>query len=203
MMLKKYMFLLLMTGLAVIVGLDIMGCGTGVESSPDPGILRITLEADPADTTIIIVSDTFTVEENDTFFVTIFQGRAFHDSLYAVLFPSIRSTRQQDIAYNIIDKKAGVYTKYRIFETHVPPYEYDRIQFGLRSNILKFSNFDIIQVESQPGTNPLVDLEQKFEIHENRVTEMNVRIKPFESIERYRDIYRFSPKLEITDVKYY
>lgn len=180
----------------------IISCDSGVEPSPDPGILRITLQSDPADTAIVIVADTFYVANNDSFGVTIFQGRVYNDTVYSILYPTLRSYRQEDITYNLIRLDSSEYRKYVIFESYAPPGDYDRIQFGLKATVLRISNFDEIKVESPPNVNPLVDLYANFRVSENSVTEIGIQIKPFQSIQRYRDTYQFYPNLEIKSVKY-
>jgi hypothetical protein len=202
-MIKKYLSGIFLSFLLLIVGATLWRCNNSVESSPQPGILRVTLQADPSDTTVVIVKDTFNVAQNDSFGITIFQGRAFHDTNFAVLYPRLHSTMQTDVNYNIIEKESDSYQQYVIFDTYVPPFHYDHIQFGVRSNVIKFSGFDEIQVNLPPGANPLIDLKQNFTISENKVTEINVQIKPFQSVQRYRDTYQFFPQLEVTDINYY
>jgi len=188
-------------GLLVLgaLGLLIWGCDTGVETSPDPGVLRIVLQSEPSDTSIIIVADTLSVAPNDSFGVTIFQGKAFEDSTYAILYRTLKSTAQEDNIYNIIRIENGEYKQFTIFESYVPPGDYDKIQFGMNSNILKFSGFDEIKVETLDESK-FVDLYHDFEVSANRTTEISIQISPFKSISRYKDSYRFSPQVQITNV---
>src|SRR5690606_39362259 len=71
-----------------------VGCDTGVQESPEPGVLRVTMQADPADTTIVIAGQVLTVSPSDSFGVTIYQGRAFRDTLVSVLLQSMTSYRE-------------------------------------------------------------------------------------------------------------
>lgn len=201
-MLKKYFVRVF--GLTILCGLVfiIFGCNTGVEISPNPGILRVTLQSDPVDTLIVIKSDTFKVSKKDSFAVTIFQGRAYSGSNFAVLYKSKRSYKQEDVTYNIIRKEDGGYKKYIIFESYIPPFDYDRVQFGITASLLKLKNFEI-PVQSPENANLFIDLYHNFQISENRVTEINVQISPFKSLRRYRDAYHFIPDLKIINVKYY
>ena len=202
-MAKKYLFSLFLLIVTVIVGISLTNCSTGIESSPDPGILRIILESDPSDTTIIIVTDTFTVSEKDYLKAEVYQGKAYIDTVSAVLYPEVRSTRQEGVKYNIIARENNQYCEFTIFETHVPPDDYNRIQFGILADSLKLGSFDVIKVESAEDSNLIVDLYKNFYVKENGTTEINVRIQPFKSIKRFKDTYRFSPKMEIFNVKYY
>ena len=107
-MVKQRLFskILKVTGLLFII-VFIYSCDlnlTGVEDSPTPGTVKVVLRANPSDTYIIERTDTFSVFTPwDTlgFYVNIFQGSVFNDSIYAVLYPSVTSYTQQDSAYNI------------------------------------------------------------------------------------------------------
>ncbi len=180
----------------------LLNCDTGIEPSPDPGILRITLQSDPTDTFIVIVKDTFVVAEKDSFGVTVFQGRAYSGDTYAILYPTLTSYKQQDRIYNIIRREKARYRQFTIFETYVPPGRYHRIQFGLKAHTLKLKNFDEIKVEAPANANPIVTLSVDFRVEQDQITEINLYIKPFQSVQRYRDIYQFIPRLEIVRVQY-
>ncbi|MFZ0389070.1 MAG: hypothetical protein WAN36_01320 [Calditrichia bacterium] len=177
-----------------------LNCNTGIESSPSPGILRVTLQADPADTSIVVVSDTLQVHDNDDFSAEIYQGKVFRDSTYAILYPSLESWQQKDSTYNIILREGGEYRKFTIFESHVPPGNYNRIRFGIEGRSIKIRNFDKITVETPP--NYYVDIPVNFEIRENQVTEVNVQVSPFKYATRFRDIWLFTPEMEVAGVNY-
>jgi len=195
---REMVMLLFVIGVVVYL----INC-SNIEPSPEPGILRITLASDPSDTTIVIVTDTFTVGESDSFGVTIFQGKVYRDSAYAVLYPTTRSYKQEDITYNLIKRENNQYHAYIIFESYVPPQDYNRIKFGMKATVLKFSNFDEIKVEAPQDSSLFVELEKHFTVYENRVTEVNVMLQPFRSISRYKDTYQFSPIVQITGVQYH
>jgi hypothetical protein len=178
-----------------------LSCDENIEDSPAPGILRVTLESDPADTTIIIVTDTLTVSDGDVFLISVFQGRSYQDSTWGILYPSIESSRQEEMFYNLIDRENNIYNRFKIFESHLPPRAYDRIQFGIDSRFLKLRNFDEITVITP--NNYYLNLPVNFEIRENTITELNVMVAPFIYIERYRDIYLFQPEMEIVGINYY
>jgi len=188
--------------LLFVIGASISGCDTGITESPDPGILRVVLQSNPADTSILIVNRTFVVSEGDVFMLTIFQGRAYHDSTYGILFRSPESYREEQVSYNIIARENGEYVSYVIFESHLPPAEYNRIQFGMTTSSLKLGNLEI-PVKVPEDVLPFVDLYRDFRIKEGQTTELKVQISPFKSVHRYRDTYQFIPEVEIVDVKYY
>jgi len=174
------------------------GCDTGIEDSPDPGILRITLESDQSDTVIVIVTDTLTVSDEDVFLMSVFQGQVFEDSTYGILYPTLSSTRQEEIFYNLIWRESGQYQRFTIFESYVPPGSYNKIEFGIDSRFLKLQNFDLIEVLTPD--NYFLELPTSFEVKSKGTTEVNVSVKPFQSIIRYRDIYLFQPEMEIVGI---
>ncbi|MCI0514692.1 hypothetical protein L0128_15870 [candidate division KSB1 bacterium] len=202
MLAKKFFFGILNLILLGGFGCFINSCDMGVEPSPAPGVLRVTLQADPADSTILIVKDWFTVKYGDFFLVTIFQGKAFNDSNYAVLFVDKSSYQEKQSLFNMIEKKENTFERYVIFESYLPPFEYDRIQFGITALVVSLGNLEI-PIQSPPNTTPFVTLPQNFKIMENRVTEINLQLSPFKSVKRYRDSYHFIPQMQIIDVKYY
>lgn len=184
-----------------LIGFLFFACNSGIEFSPDPGILRITLESEQADTTIIIVTDTLTVSDNDVFRISIYQGKVYRDSTFSVLYPTIESNSQEERAYNLITRENHQYQKFTIFESYVPPFKYNKIQFGLDSDFLKLRNFDKIQVVTP--NNFFLNLDADFEVRENRVTEVNVRVSPFKNVVRYKDTYIFAPTMEVIGIKSY
>lgn len=178
-----------------------VGCDTGIEDSPDPGILRITLESDQSDTTIIIVRDTLTVSYEDIFRIKIFQGKAFQDSMYGVLYDTITSNSQIEKYYNLIRRENNQYVRFTIFESFLPPFNFNKVSFGIDATSLKLKNFDLIEVVTP--SNYFIELPVDFNVSGNGLTEVNVRVAPFKYIERYKDIYIFAPEMEVIGVNYY
>ena len=185
----------------LIMILIFIRCDTGIEASPEPGILRVTLQSDPADTVIIIVNDTITVGEDDEFIISIYQGRALADSTYGILYPEIESYRQEERYYNLIRRENNQYIQFNMFESHLPPSAYDQVEFGIDSEYLKLQNFDRIDVITPPSY--FIKLPVNFEIRDNRITEVNVQVSPFKYITRYKDSYIFQPEMEVISVNYY
>ena len=185
----------------LIVISNFTGCNTGIEASPEPGILRVTLQSDPADTVIIIVNDTITVGEDDEFIISIYQGRALADSTYGILYPEIESYRQEERYYNLIRRENNQYIQFNMFESHLPPSAYDQVEFGIDSEYLQLQNFGRIDVITPPSY--FIKLPVNFEIRDNRITEVNVQVSPFKYITRYKDSYIFQPEMEVISVNYY
>lgn len=191
--------------LATLAGLAFVtvGCDTGIEPSPTPGVLRVTLQSDPEDVSIIIVNDTLIVSQQDSFEVTIFQGRVYADSNFALLFKDTTSFRTIDFTYNLLGMDStGEYQQVVIYESYVPPIDYTSIQFGMTASQIKIGNFEV-PVTLVVGASPLIDVNQDFVVFENKVTEVNVRIAPFESVTRFRDTFHFTPKVDVISVNYF
>ncbi|MFA3783307.1 hypothetical protein ABRY23_09620 [Melioribacteraceae bacterium 4301-Me] len=199
---KNYQHIFYIIVLALSLVAFIVSCDTGVQSSPKPGILRIVLQSNPTDTSIIIINDTLTVSDGDNFRTTVFQGKAYSDSVFAILYPSINSYRQEDKVINVIERENNTYKPHIIFESYVPPGNYTSIVFGLTADLLHIGIFDI-PVELPPNESKLVALPVNFEVAENKTTEIKVQLNPFKSVQRFRDSYYFNRQLEVVEVKYF
>jgi len=198
---KKYLvFLHVMT--MVLIAVLMLRCDTGVVESPEPGILRITLQSEAADTTLIVISDTLSVSENDWFGVTITQGKVYNGDYFAILYKDTSSYQIQDITYNILEQENEQYRKFTMYESFAPPGDYDKLQIGVTASLLKLGYFSI-PIELPRGASLLIDLDQNFTVFKDRrITEVNVQISPFKSVVRYKDSYHFMRELEITGIKY-
>jgi len=183
------------------MGLLLLSCETGVEISPEPGILRITLQSDPSDTFIVVINDTFTVSAGDSFAVTISQGKVYHDDNFAILFTAIESNDFEG-TYNILERVNSTYKKYTIYESYVPPNNYNTLQFVANARLVKLKYFRI-PVQLPPDAEPLLNFDYDFQLFENKVTEINMQISPFRSVTRYRDSYYFSREMQIVGTTYY
>ncbi len=201
-MFKKKKQIILHLAIIASVGIILSQCDTGVVESPEPGILRVTLQSEPADTTIIVISDTFSVSEGDWFGVTITQGKIYNGDYFAILYKDTSSYQIQDLTYNILEQENDEYRQFTIYESFVPPGDYNRLQIGVTANLLRLKYFGI-PVELPKGASLLIDLDQDFKIFEDRrVTEIQVQISPFNSVVRYRDTYHFTREMEIVEVNY-
>lgn len=183
--------------LLVLVGI---GCDTGVEESPEPGVLRVTMQADPADTTIEIAGQRLAISSSDSFGVTVYQGRAFRDSAFAVLFKSTTSYRERDFVYNVFRRDGSDFEEFVIFESLLPPAEYDSLRFSATAEVLSIGNFQI-PVRLPPDDVPPMDFPTSFRIVEHETTEVKVMLRPLESVRRFRDMYLFHRQFEVTHVE--
>jgi hypothetical protein len=204
--------------LAIAIVLN--GCQTGVEPSPDPGILRVTLKANEADTTIIIQSDTSRLSRWDEFNLAVSQGRLYRGSNYALLYVNRSIDRIAGSTVNIlhrewlngvptkhtdvmeINTKNSRYMTYVVFESFVPPGTYDSLTFTLMASEILIFIPKVYQnpVQLPPGTRPPMQFTTSIKVNEGRVTQVNLEILPFRSLTRYRDSYLFDRKVNVVGV---
>lgn len=190
--------------LLVLPVLIIWGCDAGIEPSPRPGVLRVTLQAAPEDSVLEVQGQRYTARDRNDFELSIFQGRAIKDTLYADLYSELDAFRQEDNEYDILEFEEGSPVRYKIFETHLPPQTYNELQFGLDADSISVNNqytfldigVDLAQGEEQPYR-----LETDYTITENDTTVIHLQIRPFESITRFRDSYRLSRNVEIVEIE--
>ena len=191
----KYLF-------PLIILLILAACNNGVERSKDPGIIRVLLQSDPADTTIVILNKTYSVDSTSVFNVSVAQGKVYTDSFYNQLYHKINDFTDVQNTYNILEQENGVYKTIKLFEYYAPVNVYQKLQFSFTGTVVKIGGFSI-PVELPEGESILVTFNHDFEVKENMVTEITVTIRPLESVVRFKDKYLFKRKMEITDVKYY
>lgn len=207
-----------LTGCLVFLAF-LWGCQTGIEPSPQPGILRVTLVADSTDTCIVIRSDTSRFSKWDSFILDIGQGRLYRGENYSDLYLEPTIERIAATSCDIIKRKwlndtpityldtAGITTsnsrwiKYVIFETYVPPGDYDRLQFSLTGTEMDIFIPKVYQnpVKLPDGVPPIVYFYDNFKINEGRVTEVSIEIKPYKSLSRYRDVLIFDRQIQVVD----
>ncbi len=196
---KAYVYLIFLLGLVAAF----QQCSTGVEPSPDPGVLRVILHGDDSDTTIVIIDETYSVDTSDVFMVHVFEGKAYQGQKYANLFPELNQYHNPGNYYNILarDSANTHYQRYKIFETYVPPGEYTKLQIGLTARELKIGQFDPIPVSLPPGDSLLVNLNFNFTVQSNRITVVDLSLKPFASVQRFKDTYLFHRIVNVQDIK--
>ncbi len=216
----------------IILAFNIFQCSTNVENSPDPGIVRVTIQSNPDDTFITIIGDTFQVSDADTFKVNFFQGKIYNNEKYALLYTDIKSYTTEEVAFNVFEREDNTYKKFVIYESYALPQSYNRLQIGIKeyripghsNGKITISRNDTSYVTDENGdtiyvnintttfTNPvnlpadavsLMDFEQQFEVKENKVTEIMLQIDPFRSLQRFKDSYLFIRQVRVTGVKYY
>lgn len=177
---------------------------TGVEKSPDPGIIQVHLQSAPGDTVITIGKERLVVSEGDQFQVSVFQGRVVKDSTYAILYKNLADYQEEEHAYNLLEKTAtGTTANYQIFNTYIPPGVYKKLEFGLTAEQIRIGNFSI-PVDLPPDVGSIIafDFEKPVEVNSNDTTVVNLQIRPFKSINRYRDSFRFERDVSITKIQH-
>ena len=180
--------------------LILAACSTGIEKSKDPGVLRITLTSDPADTTITIVNKIYKPDSTSSMYLKIFEAKVYRDSNYSKLVPGLDEFRDDGNSYNILKRDNDIYQTYTIYESYVPPGDFEKIQFGISVKLLKINGFSIpLQL---PEDEPLLyDIDCEFYVEENDTTEINLQLKPLKSLIRYRDSYLYQREIEVVNIK--
>lgn len=198
------------------------GCSTGVESSPSPGIVRVTLKSNETDTLLVITSDTIRFSKWDYYAVIVSQGRIYRRENYVDLYTNTSLDRIGADIINLLqrqwfdgrlilpsDSAAEVgawqsrYVGSTTFEWYVPPGTYDRIEFGLRgievyvANPRQFRN----PLQLPEGVSPVMGFNRPITVEEGRITQIDLEVFPFQSIRRYKDAYLFDRKVNIVRVR--
>ena len=188
--------------LGVLFSIFMLSCSTGINRSKEPGIIKLVLQGNAADTTIVILDKTYTVDSSSVFNFHIFEGRIYVDSFYSDLTPTIKDYQDEGRKYNILEQENRIYKKFTIYETYAPPGGYNKIQFGLNVKAVRIGDF-ITPVMLPPDESLLLDIEYNFIIKENQTTEILFQIDPLKSIIRYRDSFLFYRELRVVNVRYY
>ncbi|MBM4160363.1 MAG: hypothetical protein FJ217_04595 [Ignavibacteria bacterium] len=212
---------ILVAASCLVFGLCVNSCRTGVEPSPSPGIVRVTLKSIETDTTIIIQNDTSRFSRWDEFYLYISQGKIYRGHNHALLYAEPSIARVPGDTVNIIRREwlSGVpikptdfteintrnsrYIKYVILESYVPPGEYDSLAFALTANeiLIFLPKVYMNPVQLPPGTHPQMQFPAKITVNEGRVTQVDLEIFPFSSLYRYRDSYLFGRKIRVASVE--
>jgi hypothetical protein len=198
-----------------------IGCSTGVDPSPNPGIVRVTLRASGLDTSIIIQNDTSQFSRWDMFNLFISQGRVYRGDNYAPIYASSSNARIPGDTVNIIGREwldgtpittadtAAItpansrYRKYVVFESYVPPGTYDNLQVAVLANemIIYIPKHYQNPVQLPAGASPSMDFPTSFSVAENHVTQIDIEVFPFQSLSRYKDSFLFDRKMTIVSIQ--
>jgi len=188
------------------MGLIASSCDHPVQPSPQPGVVKITLQHVPEDTMIEMAGKTNILTQNDRFPLTISEGRVVraNDSAYANLYQNMDEFRQQDHDYDILRlERDGTPSTMQIFETRIPPGEYTEVSF-----VMNTSSIRLVPPDEQPITQPvvlspdhpqlpLVRVDADFTIEEQKTTIVRLRLSSFRSLTRFKDSFRFVPQLSV------
>lgn len=200
----------------------ISACSTGVEQSPDPGIIRVTLKSADNDTLLVILGDTVKFSRVDYYDVIVSQGRLYQGNKYADLYTDLSINRNSSDTINILQRawldgrlitpadpvfdvatSKSKYVGSKVIEWYVPPGTYDKLQFNLKGIEIFVARPRQFRTPLQldEGVSPIMNFNQIITVNEGRVTEVNLEILPFQSIRRYRDSYLFDRKVSVASVQ--
>ena len=189
-----------------VSGLLLFSCTNSIAPSPDPGRLQVILQHDPADTLVEIGTSTIPLDPRDILLINLFQGKAFKDSIYFILYENTETSFAGENRYNMFERtEDGELVEHKIFDSYLPPENFTHFQFGISAIFMLLTHGYAyggigIPMESPPGMSKLVSINQNFSIQENRITEIKLYLKSFQSVTRYRDVFHFIPKLEVVSV---
>lgn len=187
-----------------LLGLLLVNCSTGVEPSKKPGLLRVILQPDQSDTTIVIADETFVMSEKDEYTILISQGRIFRpDSSYFQLFPNTNTYTSLDLTFNLNqrDSITNLYAPVQVFATYLPVDEYNQLQFAMYGQRVTVGGIEI-PLQLPQGASPTLDLPINLQIKEGEITEIILKMGLFQSVTRYQDIFLFTPKIDVVSINY-
>ncbi len=207
-------------GLVLAGILAMSGCTTGVDPSPHPGIIRVTLKSVESDTSLLILGDTTRFSRYDQFLARLYGGRAIQGDNYAPIYANTSIERVETDTVNLLAREwldgtpitirdsvtitpqNSRYRKFTIFEWYLPPGSYEQLEFSLTADevITFIPKLYVNPIALPPGTQPMLFFSVPITIQEDRVTEINIEIYPFQSLTRYQDTYLFSRKMEVVGV---
>ena len=207
----------------VVLGFVFAACTTGVDPSPHPGILRVTLKSDDLDTNIVILSDTTRFSRYDAFQAWVYGGRIYRGDNYSDLFVNTTIARIASDTVNLLAREwlTGVpinirdsvaitasnsrYRKYTIFEWVVPPGSYNMLQFSLMASEIDtyIPKLYINPLLLPPDVGPQVYFPVSFTVQDDRVTQIDITISPFKSLHRYQDSFLFDRQMKVAGIDTY
>lgn len=186
-------------------------CDTGVDPSPQPGVFRLLMQADPSDNTVVIGPKRYTLGNDTTealMRVSVGQALVYRDTSYAALFRRLNSFQIEDPVVDVLAaSKNGEPENHMLFESYLPPAEYDSLQLALRVNLFRvtstgrfsYSSFEN-EVRLPPGASPVLTFREPFTIRSGDTTIVQLRIQPLRSLTRFQDVYYFTPQVEIESI---
>jgi hypothetical protein len=209
-------------GACILAGILVMqGCTTGVDPSPHPGILRVTLKSNESDTSLVILGDTTHFSRYDQFYAWVYGGRAIRGANYVPIYVNTSINRIESDTANLLAREwldgtpitihdtvtitpqNSRYRKFTLFEWYLPPGSYDQLEFTLMADevITFIPKVYVNPIQLPPGTPPQLFFNTPFSIQEDRVTEISIEILPFQSLSRYQDTYLFDRKMQVVAIQ--
>lgn len=205
---------------AVLLALGAVQCTTGVEPSPDPGIVRVMIKGVESDTMIVIQGDSSEFSRWDLFNLYLSTGRIYQGEIYSTIYNSPTNERKGSDTANILAREwldgtpitprdtmritpdNSRWVNYIVFESYVPPGEYDRLYFALTATEMEIfiPKHYLNPVQLPPGTEPGIGFDIPFTVVEGGVTEIRLEIYPYQSLSRYRDAFYFDREVIVSNV---
>lgn len=195
----KYKYQVIFLGVILLTYcLIFVQCATKVEPNPAPGVVRLYLVTNPADTCIQIGFDSLTVTENDLFTLIISQMKTYtNETNYAHLYEDFSGYQDQDLFYNLLERDQNSYVPQMISETYVPPDNYSKIEFVIYPSESVFIQGLTLPIEISDDYDPLISFDHSFTLKENQEYDIYIQFNAFQSISRWRDTYIFTPDFQI------
>lgn len=203
------------------VMLATQGCTTGVEPSPRPGIIRVTLKSSDSDVSLVILSDTTRFSRYDQFDARVYGGRVLRGDNYAPIYATTSIERIESDTVNLLAREwlngtpinirdsvtitpqNSRYRKFTVFEWFLSPGTYDQLEFTLMADevVTYIPKLYVNPIQLPPGSPPQLFFVTPFSIQEDRVTQIDVEILPFQSLHRYQDSFLFDRKMQVVRVQ--
>lgn len=191
----------------LIVFVLLASCTNSIEPSPEPGRLRLILAHAATDSSIIIGTETLPLSLRDSLEVKTFQGKAYQGDNHWVLYETPTTEWAGEITYNILSRNpSGELNRLTIFDYFLPPGDYSYFEFGVSSSYLLLTHGYVyggvgIPIEPKPDSSPIETFETGFNIISGEITEISLEMASFQSLARFRDVFQFSPQIEIISIE--
>jgi hypothetical protein len=170
-------------------------------NSPEPGLVKIFIQADEAENYTIIAGDTMRVVQGDSLALQIAAGRAYRGSDYAILYKKLSDYREISKTVNVLQREQGTFAEKQIFETWLPPARYDSLKIYITADFIRLGYYEIPIVTASEASS-FIRFDSSFMIYENKTTEIHLLIEPFSSLVRVGDSYHFQGKIAISRISY-
>jgi hypothetical protein len=197
-------FVLSLVAILVVV---VQGCDddfnvNGVKS-PGPGILRIIMTSDETDRFLVVGGDTVWAEEGsaDSLAMAVGQGRAYRGIDFAILYKTLHDYQEVTSYCNPIRRMNGAYVDCYLFETQLPPATFDSLKINLTASMIRIGPYTI-PLAPVEGASEFVKFAEPFRIEEGRTTVVRLLLKPFASLQRVEDEYRYNWLITVSKIEY-
>lgn len=206
---------------AALLAFAAVQCTTGVEPSPEPGIVRVMIKGVESDTMIVIQSDSSEFSRWDRFDLYLSTGRVYRGDLYSTIYNNPSNERKGSDTVNILAREwldgspitprdtmritpqNSRWINYVVFESYVPPGSYDRLYFSLMATEMEIfiPKHYLNPVQLPPGTEPGMSFDVPFTVTDGAVTEIWLEIYPYQSLSRYKDAFYFDRQIIVSSVQ--